>query len=132
MSLSPSFNLLISDLRCWVHLGCGDEEKFHPQMVKIDLEFFFKYPPKAMLTDDLNDTVCYLKSARSIQDLCSKKRFNLIEHLACDIHNTISGMLGDASSMVSSLKVSVCKASPPVPGVHGGVQAIYCGPPVLI
>jgi len=127
-NITPSFNLIVSDLRIWVHLGCGEEEKFHPQLVSINLEFNFNAPPAAMITDNLEDTVCYLKAAEAIQSLCRDKRFNLIERLAYDIHRVVSHMVADRAETISFVKVSLHKVAPPVPGVHGGVKAVYSAP----
>ncbi len=127
--MNPSFNLIVSDLRAWVHLGCREEEKFHPHLVSIDIEFSFSAPPSALVTDKLEDTVCYAEATKVIQALCQNKRFNLIEHLTHDIHQGISKTLGDGASLISTIKVSLCKVSPPVPGIQGGVYSVYCASP---
>lgn len=127
--MNSSFNLAISDLRVWVHLGCREEEKFHPQLVSIDIELDFANIPDALINDKLEDTVCYSEVTQVIQALCKDKRFNLVEHLTYEVHQVISKMLRDKVSIVSSIKVSLCKVSPPVPGIHGGVYSVYCASP---
>lgn len=129
--MTTSFKLTIADLRTWVHLGCGEEEKFHVQPVSINIDIFFHTPPTAMVTDNLDDTVCYLSATEAIQSLCASKRFNLIESLVYEIHQTISTALAEKARSVANLKVSLKKVSPPVPGIHGGVFAIYEAPPTL-
>lgn len=84
-------------------------------------------PPKGTVTDQLDDTVCYLKLVQAIQNLCQKKRFNLIEHLGYDVHQVVTTLLKDHSQNVADLKVTVRKIAPPVPGVHGGVTFTYAG-----
>jgi len=37
-------NLLISDLRLWVHLGYSAEEKYHSQLVSVNIDFTFQSP----------------------------------------------------------------------------------------
>lgn len=119
-------NLLISDLRLWVHLGCSAEEKFSPQLVSIDVDFTFKSPPSGLTTDQLKDTICYLEVVQNIQSLVQGKQFNLIEHLTHEIYRSINNLLLRKKHIISSVKVTTHKTAPPVPGVHGGVFFTYC------
>lgn len=119
-------NLLISDLRLWVHLGCSVEEKFSPQLVSIDVDFTFKSPPSGLTTDQLKDTICYLEVVQNIQSLVQGKQFNLIEHLTHEIYRSINNLLLRKKHIISSVKVTTHKTAPPVPGVHGGVFFTYC------
>ncbi|WP_341821053.1 dihydroneopterin aldolase [Wolbachia endosymbiont (group A) of Myopa testacea] len=120
------FNLLISDLRLWVHLGCSAEEKFHSQLVSVNIDFNFKSPPLGLTTDRLEDTICYLEVVQSIQSLVQSKQFNLIEHLTHDIYRAINNLLVQKKHIISSIRVTAHKVAPPVPGVHGGVLFTYC------
>lgn len=119
-------NLLISDLRLWVHLGCSAEEKFHSQLVSVNIDFTFKSPPLGLTTDRLKDTICYLEVVQSIQSLVQSKQFNLIEHLTHDIYRAINNLLVQKKHIISSIRVTTHKVTPPVPGVHGGVLFTYC------
>lgn len=116
-------NLLISDLRLWVHLGCSAEEKFFPQLVSIDVDFTFKSPPSGLTTDQLKDTICYLEVVKNIQSIVQGKQFNLIEHLTHDIYRMINDLFMQKEH---SVRVTTHKIAPPVPGVHGGVFFTYC------
>jgi len=127
--MESKFSLLVSDLRIWVHLGCGEEEKKHPQLVSLDIEVVFSSMPDAIFTDNIDDTVCYLAISESIQQLCNQTRFNLIEYMSKEVHNSVSKALLSKFGIVSLIKVSLRKVSPPVPGLHGGVFAIYSAPP---
>lgn len=119
--------LTISDLRLWVHLGCSEQEKHHPQAVSIDIQVNFKEPPQAIHTDSLEDAFCYLKAAELIQASLKDKQFNLIEHLASTVYDTLyQGML-QQPKLNMDLVIIVKKLSPPVPGVHGGVSFTYAG-----
>ncbi|WP_375604203.1 dihydroneopterin aldolase [Wolbachia endosymbiont of Anurida maritima] len=122
----PACNLLISDLRLWVHLGCSAEEKFSPQLVSIDIDLTFKSPPSGLTTDQLKDTLCYLEVVRNIQYFVQGKQFNLIEHLTHEIYRAINNLLLRKKHIISSVKVTTHKTAPPVPGVHGGVFFTYC------
>ncbi|WP_246209647.1 dihydroneopterin aldolase [Wolbachia endosymbiont of Atemnus politus] len=86
-------SLLIHDLRLCVHLGYSAEEKFYPQLVSINVDFTFKSPPVGIITDRLEDTICYLEVVQNIKSLAQSKQFNLIEHLTHDIYRTISNHL---------------------------------------
>ncbi|MFT4314497.1 MAG: dihydroneopterin aldolase [Wolbachia pipientis] len=119
-------NLLISDLRLWVHLGCSAEEKSSPQLVSIDIDFTFKSPPSGITTDQLKDTICYLEVVQNIQSLVQGKQFNLIEHLTHEIYRAINNLLLRKKHIISSVRVTTHKIAPPVPGVHGGVFFTYC------
>jgi len=119
-------NLLISDLRLWVHLGCSAEEKSSPQLVSIDVDFTFKSPPSGITTDQLKDTICYLEVVQNIQSLVQGKQFNLIEHLTHEIYRAINNLLLRKKHIISSVRVTTHKIAPPVPGVHGGVFFTYC------
>ncbi|XCA33413.1 MAG: dihydroneopterin aldolase [Wolbachia endosymbiont of Polyergus mexicanus] len=118
-------NLLISDLRLWVHLGCSAEEKFHSQLVSVNIDFTFKSSPLGLTTDRLEDTICYLEVVQSIQSLVQSKQFNLIEHLTHDIYRAINNLLVQKKHIISSIRVTTHKVAPPVPGVHGGVLFTY-------
>ncbi|WP_353278619.1 dihydroneopterin aldolase [Wolbachia endosymbiont (group B) of Longitarsus flavicornis] len=119
-------NLLISDLRLWVHLGCSAEEKSSPQLVSIDVDFTFKSPPLGLTTDQLKDTICYFEVVKNIQSLVQSKQFNLIEHLTHEIYRAINNLLLRKKHIISSVRVTTHKIAPPVPGVHGGVFFTYC------
>jgi len=119
-------NLLISDLRLWVYLGCSAEEKFHSQLVSVNIDFTFKSPPLGLTTDRLEDTICYLEVVQSIQSLVQSKQFNLIEHLTHDIYRAINNLLVQKKHIISSIRVTTHKVAPTVPGVHGGVLFTYC------
>ncbi|MGL9682062.1 MAG: dihydroneopterin aldolase [Wolbachia sp.] len=121
----PLCNLLIKDLRLWVHLGCSVEEKFHSQLVSINVDFAFKSSPVGLITDCLEDTICYLEVVQSIQSLASGKRFNLIEHFTHEVYVTISNFLIQKRHILSSIRVTTHKVAPPVPDVHGGVLFTY-------
>lgn len=129
--MGSNFSLLISDLRIWVHLGCGEEEKIHPQLVAVNIELIFGEMPEAIFSDNIEHAACYLVISNAIQDLCKQRRFNLIEHMSFEIHKVVSGAVTDKARAISLIEVSLHKVSPPVPGLHGGVHAIYSAPPAI-
>jgi len=122
--------LSILDCRIWIHLGCSEEEKFHPQLVSFDIDLFFKAIPIGASSDNIEDTICYLKLTEIINNFCQNKRFNLIEYLTYDIYKIIVSSI-DQNSLLSLIKVTAKKISPPVPNIHGGVSFTYSGPQVI-
>ena len=119
-------NITISDLVLWVHLGCSEEERFHPQSVSFDIIVSFMQPPKATINDDLNDTFCYAKAVQLIKKSLKGRHFNLIEHLAATIHDILSDTI-KKQNLEASVSVTITKLSPPIPDIHGGVSFTYSG-----
>jgi dihydroneopterin aldolase len=122
--------LSVNDFRLWVHLGHTEEEKFNRQPVSFTIELDFKKPPKATVTDELDDTVCYFDITAGIRALCEKKRFNLVEYLASEIYKSVEKTLKakKMQSNIAGVKITVLKLAPPVPDVHGGAAYIYSRP----
>lgn len=125
----PNTTLTLSDLRTWVRLGCSDQEKHHTQMVSFTIELNFKKPPIGTLTDDLDNTVCYVAIAENIKTLCALRRFNLIEHLAAEAAQAVLPALESQKSNIATVKITLKKPSPPLEGLHGGVLFTYCFQP---
>ncbi|QKX00996.1 FolB domain-containing protein [Wolbachia endosymbiont of Dipetalonema caudispina] len=119
-------NLFIQDLRLWIHLGCSVEERFHSQLVSVNVDFAFRSPPLGFITDQLEDTICYLEVVQNIKSLAQSKQFNLIEHFTYNIYITISNLIMQKRHIISSIKVVAHKIAPPVPDVHGGIIFTYC------
>jgi dihydroneopterin aldolase len=115
------YKLSIHDLRLWVHLGCGHEERHHPQKMSITVDVYFNNCPKGAKTDNLNDTACYLQTVNTIIMLAQNQHFHLIEHLAQSIHQAIINHL----SLADAVSVTVLKMAPPVQHVHGGISFTY-------
>ena len=115
--------LTISDLRLWVHLGCSSEEKFHKQMVSVSINIIFTSELAACLNDNISSTICYFNLTQTIKKMVGNKPFNLIEHLAYFIQKTIkSEIQQNHNDLYYQTDVTVNKLSPPVEGIHGGVQ----------
>ncbi len=124
-NINTTTKLSILDLRLWIHLGCSDEEKKHPQPVNFNIELTFTNNLKAMLSDCLNDAVCYAKIAKNIEDYCKDKKFNLIEHLTKSVAQIIEESLDTKKQLISSVKLIVHKINPPIPNLLRGVTFEY-------
>jgi dihydroneopterin aldolase len=116
------FRLSINDLRVWAHLGCTDEERFHPQTISFNISIDFTKPPMGADTGLLEDTVSYRDLVETVTLHCQGGRFNLIEALAKSVHQKISDSLAPYIHQLQSIEVTLHKISPPVPHVHGGVK----------
>lgn len=97
--------LHIKDLSLHVHLGWTDKERAEQQTVWLDL--FIEYPtaPKACLTDDLADTVCYDQLISSLATTVKSTPFRLIERLADAIYQHTKSLLPEQSK----IKVAITK-----------------------
>jgi dihydroneopterin aldolase len=120
-----SSNLTVSDLRLWVHLGCSEQEKHHAQCVSFDIGIVFSEAPQGTISDDLKDAFCYAEATQLIKITVENKRYNLIEHLAADVHNILTLSLKKQEFNNATLSVTVIKLSPPVADIHGGVSFTY-------
>lgn len=109
-------SLFIKDLQLHVKLGCLEEERKSPQEVLINLEFRFMHPPKAISSDNLEDTICYAQISSALVNYCEGKEFKLIEKLANDLTFVTKNIIG----MELALSLTVHKVNPPVKNLVGG------------
>ena len=116
--------LQINDLRLWVAIGCSNEEKALPRCVSFDISIQFSGQVIAAVNDNLEFSVCYAKIVKKVQELCSKKKFNLIEYCAGEVHRIVRELV---QLPVGNITVKATKLLPPVPDIHGGVSFTYCG-----
>ena len=72
--------ITIKDIIANTYIGILPFEKIKKQKVKIDIKISTQ--DKACITDSLQDTICYDSIIQQIQEICLRKKFNLIEHLA--------------------------------------------------
>ena len=106
-------SLFIEDLKVMAHVGCDPSERNRLQDIRVDLEFRFK-KPKAHLTDNLNDTVCYSDVCDAVKNVCEAKEFRLIEALAYELSLAVKKI----TKVPFSIKVR--KLAPPVEDLYGG------------
>ena len=110
--------LTIKGISLPLRLGCSAEERLNPQPVEIDLTIRFETPPRAMVTDRLEDTVCYDALVGAIKEVISDREFSLIEHLANEIFISLRKIVESEHK----LRVTVRKVSPPVPEITKGAE----------
>lgn len=87
------------------HLGWSAEERANKQAVFLDVVLRFNQPPKAAITDDLQDTHCYDTLIKHITAATEKQEYRLIERLAAHVYQVIREALPD----VKSIQVSILK-----------------------
>ncbi|MBK5256513.1 MAG: dihydroneopterin aldolase [Vicinamibacteria bacterium] len=110
--------LTIRGIRLPVRLGCPADERLKPQLVEIDVRIRFDPPPRAMVTDRLEDTVCYSVLVDAIKKVVADREFSLIEHLASEIFNSLRRIVEPPHK----LRVTVLKVSPPIPELTRGAK----------
>ena len=113
--------LWIRGLELSVYLGWPDKERQQQQIVLLDIEIQLPAPPKACLTDHLQDTLCYSTLITYLQETITNKKFHLIEHLTHEIYTLIKPRLPNHTKMALHLT-----KHPPIPGLTGGVCFSYC------
>lgn len=118
--MTHASSLLLNGLELNVHLGCSDHERSEQQVVTVDIDICFANPPKACVTDDLNDSWCYATLIKEIQNHINGKAFHLIEHLSYEIYNIIKPLLAEGSRII----VRTHK-HPPIEGFSGQVRFSY-------
>ena len=99
-----------------VRLGYSTEERLQPQPVEIDIAIRFGTPPRGMVTDRLEDTVCYGSLVDAIKDVVSDREFSLVEHLTNEIFTALKRIVEPSHE----LRVTVRKVSPPIPEITKG------------
>jgi dihydroneopterin aldolase len=110
--------LTIKGILLPLRLGCSAEDRLNPQPVEIDVAIRFETPPRGMITDRLEDTVCYDALVGAIKELTSDHEFSLIEYLANDILTSLRRIVESEHE----LRVPVRKVSPPVPEITKGAE----------
>ncbi|HEX2549780.1 MAG TPA: dihydroneopterin aldolase [Gammaproteobacteria bacterium] len=112
--------LNLHQLEIPVTLGWSAEERFHPQIILLNLEIIFAKPPKACLSDELTDTFCYHELSQLIGQHITKKEYRLIELLTRDIYEITKKFF----VAESSVKISLTK-KPKLPFENHGVTFTF-------
>lgn len=113
-------SLSIKQLELYVYLGWPDLERHQEQAVLLDVDIWFPKPPKACVTDNLDDTFCYSTLIAGIRDKVANKNFHLIEHLNHEIYQFVKSQLPDQSKII----VRITK-HPKIRGFTGSVCFSY-------
>ena len=110
----------VQDFEVWVHLGCSTEEQKFTQPVHFNLEINFTNPVLGCQTDNLIDTVDYVKITSILKMIATEKAFSLIEHLN---YRAFSGVVEylKSKNVGGEVRLSVKKIRVPVENLRNGV-----------
>lgn len=107
--------IYIRDICCYSYHGVLPEEQRLGQEFRVSLEMLFNLPA-AGAEDRLENTVDYRRAVEAAQQVMAGPKRLLLETLAAEIAAMIIKL-----PRILEVKVVVCKPSPPLPGVRGGV-----------
>ena len=110
--------LTIRGISLPIRLGWSAEERLKPQPVEIDVAIRFGTPPRGMVTDRLEDTICYGSLVDAIKEAVSDREFSLVEHLTNEIFTALKRIVESRHE----LRVTVRKVSPPIPEITKGAE----------
>lgn len=103
-------------LRITCVIGTGERERRHPQQLELDLEVDLDLS-KAVVSDDLPDTLDYQLLAERLQRLSERGQFFLIEAFAA----AAAGVLLDTWKAVLGVRIEVRK-----PGAVEAADHAFC------
>ena len=112
--------LSIRNLELNINLGWRLKERRQEQAILLDIDIYFAKPPKAVKTDQLEDTICYATLIEAIRENLGEKKYKLVEHLSYDIYQLIKMRL----SQKAQIMVRVTK-HPQIKGLIDGVCFHY-------
>lgn len=102
--------LNIHNFKTQALLGWTDGERKQPQLISIDATIRYPFAPKACLSDQLQDTICYDAMIQWIDKVCHERDYKLLEHLA---HAAYSEVKKNAQLPIE-LSITIYKVNPPV------------------
>lgn len=113
--------MFLKTLSLPVYLGWPQDERLQKQTIFLDVCLRFSKPPKACLSDHLQDTVCYAHICQLIQSHVAKQKFQLIEYLAQDLYKLIK------SHVKKSTRITLRLTKKPggIKELIGGAQFCY-------
>ena len=112
--------MIIQDFEVGVRLGCDQEEQKHTQPVQFNLEINFENLVLGSQTDNLEDTIDYVKITSILKMISTEKSFNLIEHLNYQVFSGVAEYL-KSRNIKAEVKLSVKKIKVPVENLRNGV-----------
>jgi dihydroneopterin aldolase len=107
--------IYIRDISFYSYHGVLPEEQRLGQEFRVSLELLFSLPA-AGAEDNLENTVDYRRAVEAARQVMTGAKRLLLETLAAEIAAMIIKL-----PRILEVKVAVCKPSPPLPGVQGGV-----------
>ena len=80
--------LNIRDYKLNVYIGISPQEKKLKQVILISVKIHFKNLPRAIMTDSINDTLCYHEMCNKLK-IINSSIFLTIEHLCSQVCNLL-------------------------------------------
>ena len=115
-----SSSIQLNALKLDVFLGWPDAERMQQQTIFVDVHLRFPLPPKACISDDLQDTFCYDTLVKQIKTHLGHRHFRLLEYLGQDIYQCIKQNLQNDILV----KIHLTK-QPAIENLTGGVTFFY-------
>lgn len=107
----------LKKMKFYAYHGHAEEERNNGINIEIDTEIILDID-KAMISDNLRDTLDYRKVYTAVKEEVMNNRFNLLEKIA----RSIMESLFEKFSMIEEIKVTVKKPSPSLGGVVEQVE----------
>ena len=101
--------ILLNDMEFLGHHGCSEEERQHSQPFIVDAELYIDLS-KSGNSDNIDDTVDYVRVFKEVEKIVTGQPKNLIEAVAEDIANALL----EKFSLIDSVKLTIRKPKPPV------------------
>ncbi|MBS1254709.1 MAG: Dihydroneopterin aldolase [Deltaproteobacteria bacterium] len=121
MKRSKHYTIRLRNIIVYGFHGVHQEEKTLGQRFEIDLEYRLKNPPDPW-KDEESATISYVNAHNIVSQVCSEKRFNLIETLGYRITEEIRERYP-----VDVIIVRIRKPSVPIQGIldHVEVEIVW-------
>jgi FolB domain-containing protein len=108
--------LCIERLAVRTHIGCNEEERATPRTLYISVRMEGDFS-KAIASDELADTVDYIRVSQDILAFCEATETHLLEHLTKDVIGLCANY-----DLVERVRVKVMKEYLPIDFEHVGVE----------
>jgi len=109
--------LCIIDYELGVYIGVSKQEKMLKQKILISIKVDFKNLPKAIITDSIDDTLCYHNICNQLK-LSNDKVYSTIEYLCNELYNLLHKIIKP-----NDFQLEV-KKFPVINSLKGGVSFI--------
>ena len=113
----PMSKISIRSLSVLMQVGVTEPERLQPQEVQFGFELQLP-KPKAVLTDRIEDTVCYESICNLIRETATAKPVHTLEYLA----NEILIRFKERFPVGTQALLRIKKVKPPIPGLLEGVE----------
>ena len=115
MQVQNNSVLKINDYELFIYLGVDKSERENKQRVLLSIEIYFTTLPKASITDNVKDTICYHSICSGLENF-NDKTFSTIEALAHKIFIFL-----DNNTRSNCFKLQINKF-PHIKNLKGGIS----------